>query len=112
MEAACRGAKEEGGLTVGLLPGSHQEEANPYVDIVIPTGLGEARNALVARSGLGAIAVGGSWGTLSEAAFVLQKGLPLVLINQWDQAFFERLGQSPFRTGSAAKAVDYILNPT
>ena len=63
MEAACRGAKSAGGLTVGIIPGADRNEANDYVDVVLPTGIGYARNALVAYSGQAVIAVGGSSGT-------------------------------------------------
>ncbi len=78
MEAACRGAKEEGGLTVGVLPGEVHGEANPYVDVELPTGLGEARNALVVRAGEAVIAVAGGWGTLSEIALARKMGRPVI----------------------------------
>ncbi len=78
MEAACRGAKEEGGITVGVLPGEDHEEANPYVDVKLPTGLGEARNALVVRAGEAVIAVAGGWGTLSEISLARKMGRPVI----------------------------------
>lgn len=78
MEAACRGAKAAGGLTVGILPSYDRTDANPYVDIVICTGLGEARNTLVAATGAVLIAVGGEWGTLSEIALALKIGRPVI----------------------------------
>lgn len=84
MEAACRGAKEAQGMTVGILPVSSAEEANPYVDIVIPTGMGFARNAIIINSCDGVIAVGGSYGTLSEMAFALQREIPLVSLKSWN----------------------------
>ena len=68
MEAAARGAKSAGGLTVGILPGISQQEANPYIDIAIATGMGEARNVIIARSCGALIAVEGMYGTLSEIA--------------------------------------------
>jgi uncharacterized protein (TIGR00725 family) len=74
MEAACRGAKEAGGSTVGILPGLDREAANPFVDVALPTGLGEARNALVVRAADALIAVGGAYGTLSEIALALKGG--------------------------------------
>jgi uncharacterized protein (TIGR00725 family) len=80
MEAVCRGAKAEGGLTVGILPSHNRAEANPYVDIVICTGLGEARNMLVSSSGAALIAVGGEWGTLSEIALALKIGRPVITL--------------------------------
>jgi uncharacterized protein (TIGR00725 family) len=78
MAAACKGAKEADGLTVGILPGYDRAAANPFVDIVICTGLGEARNMLVVASGLAVIAVGGEWGTLSEIALARKIGRPVV----------------------------------
>ena len=83
MEAACRGAKSAGGTTVGILPGDGRSSANPYVDIAIPTGMGEMRNALLVRSVDAVIAVGGEYGTLSEIAFALKTGTPVVGINTW-----------------------------
>ena len=83
MGAACRGAKSAGGTTVGILPGSDPSAANPWVDIVIPTGLGEARNALVVRSAASVIAVGGGYGTLSEVAIALRLGTPVIGIDTW-----------------------------
>lgn len=86
MEAACRGAARAGGLTVGLLPGDDPEAANPWVAVVIPTGLGEARNTLVARAGRALIAVGGGHGTLSEVAFALKTGRRVVALRSWGLA--------------------------
>jgi uncharacterized protein (TIGR00725 family) len=86
MEAACRGAKEDGGRTVGILPGSDRAAANPHVDVAIATGLGEARNALVVRAADVLIAVGGAYGTLSEIALALKTGTPVVGIRSWELA--------------------------
>jgi uncharacterized protein (TIGR00725 family) len=83
MEAACRGARRAGGLTVGILPGDEPGAANPYVDVVIPTGMGEMRNALVVRAGEAAIAVAGEYGTLSEIALALRMGKPVVGLHTW-----------------------------
>jgi uncharacterized protein (TIGR00725 family) len=83
MEAACRGAQRAGGLTVGILPGDDPDAANPYVDVAIATGLGEARNAIVARTARAVVAIGGRYGTLSEIAFALKRGLPVVGVNTW-----------------------------
>ncbi len=80
MEAAARGAADAGGLTVGLLPGADARAANPFISVPLPTGLGEARNALVARTGDAVIAIGGGWGTLSEVAFARKVGIPVVLL--------------------------------
>jgi uncharacterized protein (TIGR00725 family) len=84
MEAACRGAKEAGGTTVGLLPGRDRDDANPYVDIAVATGLGEARNALVVRTADALIAIGGGYGTLSEIALALRTGKRVVGLGTWE----------------------------
>lgn len=86
MEAACRGARSRGGTTVGLLPGSDRAAANGWVQIAIPTGLGEGRNALVVRSADALVAVGGGWGTLSEIALALKAGRPVIGIGSWELA--------------------------
>jgi hypothetical protein len=83
MAAACRGAKAAGGLTVGLLPGGDPAAANPWVDVVIPTGLGEARNALVVGSAAAVVAVGGEYGTLSEIGLALRAGKPVIGLGTW-----------------------------
>lgn len=77
MTAACRGASEAGGHTIGILPGSDPAAANPYVDTAIATGMGNLRNGLVALNCDGAIAINGSTGTLSEIALVLDRGRPV-----------------------------------
>ena len=84
MAAACRGAKSGGGLTIGILPGTHRSQANPYVDIPIVTGIGEARNAIITRTAQAVIAIGGSYGTLSEIAFALAFGVPVVGLGTWE----------------------------
>ena len=84
MEASCRGAKSEGGLTIGIIPGSSKKEANPYVDIPIVTGISEARNIIVVRSSNDIIAIGGGFGTLSEIAFALKLEIPVIGINTWE----------------------------
>jgi uncharacterized protein (TIGR00725 family) len=86
MEAACRGAKAAGGTTVGILPGFDRGEANDFVDVAIPTGLGEARNALVVRAADVLIAVGGGWGTLSEIALALRAGKRVIGLSTWEVA--------------------------
>lgn len=84
MAAACRGAKAHGGRTVGILPGRDPASANPWVDLAIPTGFGEARNALVVRSAQAVIAVGGGYGTLSEIALALKAGMRVIGLRTWD----------------------------
>ncbi len=78
MAAAAEGAAEQGGLVLGLLPGDDPNAAAPGVSIPVPTGLGEARNALVVKASEAVVAVAGSWGTLSEASFCMKLGVPLV----------------------------------
>jgi uncharacterized protein (TIGR00725 family) len=80
MEAACRGAAAEGGLTVGVLPGRDGRAANPYVALPLPTGMGEMRNALLVRFADAVIAIGGEWGTLSEVALAMKMSIPAVLL--------------------------------
>jgi uncharacterized protein (TIGR00725 family) len=92
MEAACQGAKAGGGVTIGILPGTDRREANPYVDIPIVTGIGVARNAIIARTAQVAVAVGGSYGTLSEIAFALAFGVPVVGLGTWE---VQRKGHPP-----------------
>ena len=84
MEAACRGARSRGGTTVGLLPGVDREDANGWVLLAIPTGLGEARNALVVRAADAVVAIGGAWGTLSEIALALKVGKPVIGLDTWE----------------------------
>ena len=83
MEAAARGARAAGGITLGIIPSSQKNDANEYIDIVIPTGLGEARNLLVVRTADVVIAFGGQYGTLSEMAFALQAGKPVISMSNW-----------------------------
>ncbi len=83
MAAACRGAKSAGGTTVGVLPETDPGTANPWVDVVIPTGLGEARNAIVVRSAGAVVAIDGEYGTLSEIALALRSGVPVIGLGTW-----------------------------
>ena len=83
MEAAAEGAKEAGGLTVGILPGESAEPANRFIDVPLPTGLGAYRNAVIARSCDAAIAIRGGYGTLSEIAFALRLKTPVVGLQTW-----------------------------
>ncbi len=84
MEAACRGAKEAGGTTIGILPGIDKHEANAYIDIPIVTGIRDARNTIIARTADGFIAVAGEYGTLSEIAFAKKFGKPIVSLRSWN----------------------------
>jgi len=84
MEGAARGAKKAGGLTIGILPGSNDYEANPFIDVPIVTGFGIARNVVVVRTSEVIIAIQGEYGTLSEIAFALQLKIPIVGLKTWE----------------------------
>ena len=84
MAGACRGARDAGGMTLGILPGLDRSEANPHVEVALATGLGEARNALVVRAADALVAVGGGYGTLSEIALALKGGKRVVGIGSWE----------------------------
>ena len=103
MEAACRGARAGGGMTVGILPGHEREAANEFVDVALATGLGEARNALVVRAADALIAVGGGYGTLSEIALALKAGKRVVGLDTWEIDGVER-------ADSAERAVALALS--
>jgi uncharacterized protein (TIGR00725 family) len=84
MEAVSRGAATAGGTVLGILPGADRSEANEHVTVVVSTGMGEMRNPLIVRAADAVIAVGGAYGTLSEIAFALRTGVPVVGIGTWD----------------------------
>ena len=109
MEAVCRGAKSAGGTTVGILPGDERAEANAYVDVAIPTGLGEGRNALVVRAADALIAVGGEWGTLSEIALAMRAGKRVVGIGTWELSKAGREVEGVIHARDAAEAVKLAL---
>ena len=83
MEAVCRGAKAEGGTTIGILPGRDTKDANVYVDIPIVTTMGFSRNVIVVNTGEAVIAVGGAFGTLSEIGHALGDGIPVIGLKTW-----------------------------
>lgn len=85
MQAAARGAKENGGLTIGILPDYDKESANPSIDVVVATGLGHARNILVAASGDLIVALPGSHGTRSEISIALKLGRPVIGVRAWGE---------------------------
>jgi len=95
MEAACRGAKSLNGTTIGILPGTSKSECNPYIDYPIVTGMGHGRNIIVAGSSDAIIAIGGSYGTLSEIAFALRLKIPIIGINTWDVSPDIKKAQTP-----------------
>lgn len=84
MEAACKGAKAAGGVTIGVLPTKDITDANRYVDIPIATGLGHGRNLIIINSAKALIAIAGKYGTLSEIGFALQSGKKVFGLNTWD----------------------------
>jgi hypothetical protein len=110
MEAVCRGAKSKGGLTVGILPGQDSSMANPWVDIPVVTGIGEARNVVVVKSAQAVIAVGGSYGTLSEIAYALKSRIPVIGLNTWSLSRNGQEDDSIVRVQSAAEAVDKAIS--
>jgi uncharacterized protein (TIGR00725 family) len=85
MEAACRGAAQAGGVTVGLLPGEDPRAANRWVSVPLATGLGELRNGLIVRVAQAVVAIHGGWGTLSEVAFARKIGRPVVAVGDWGE---------------------------
>jgi uncharacterized protein (TIGR00725 family) len=109
MEAACRGAHAGGGLTVGILPGRDRDEANRHVDVAIPTGMGEARNALVVRAADAVVAVAGEYGTLSEIALALQAGIPVVGLDTWELGRDGKVVDAVVRGEGPAEAVARAL---
>jgi uncharacterized protein (TIGR00725 family) len=106
MGAVCRGAMSKGGSTVGILPGEDPSLANPWVGIPVVTGLGEARNVVVVKSAQAVIAIGGGYGTLSEIAYALKSGIPVIGLNTWSLSRNGREDDSITRVHSAAEAVD------
>ena len=101
MEAVCRGAKRSGGTTIGFLPGEERGAANDYVDIALTTGLGEMRNMLIVQASDVVIAVGGEFGTLSELAFALRIGRPVVGLGTWELS----------KKGEVADAIHVVDDP-
>ncbi len=101
MEAACKGAKKQNGLTVGILPSSNGKDVNRYVDVKIPTGLGYARNILVVRAADAVVAIDGEYGTLSEIAFAFNEAKLIVGIDTWEIEGIKKVN-------SAKEAISYI----
>jgi len=103
MEGACKGAKEAGGLTIGVLPGEQVHDANPFVDVPIATGMGIGRNIVIVRTAQVVVAVDGSFGTLSELAFALQLNKPVVGLETWD------VSEKIVKTSTPVEAVNEII---
>ena len=103
MEAAARGAKAAGGMTLGILPGLDRREANAFIDVPITTGLAEGRNLVLVRTADAVIALAGEYGTLSEIALALKIGKPVVSLQSWE------IGPEVVRAEDAADAVAKAL---
>ncbi|MFC2044547.1 TIGR00725 family protein [Chloroflexota bacterium] len=110
MEAACRGTSLEGGVTIGILPSDNPLTANPYVQIAIATGMGYARNIAVVKSARAVIAIGGSYGTLSEIAHARQSNIPVIGLNTWQLAKDSQIDSSIIPAENAREAVEKALN--
>ncbi|GAB4539101.1 MAG: TIGR00725 family protein [Anaerolineae bacterium] len=109
MAAACRGARTVGGLTIGVLPGYNAADANPYVEVPVVTGMGEARNVIIVRTASAVIAVGGEFGTLSEIAFALKLGRPVIGLGTWELARKGRPVEAILKAETAEEAVRLAL---
>jgi uncharacterized protein (TIGR00725 family) len=101
MKAVCKGAKEENGVTIGIIPSYDKNDANEYVDIVIPTGLGYARNVLVVQTADVVVALSGEYGTLSEIAYALQFNKLVISLGSWDIP-------GTIKVNSVKEAIKYI----
>jgi len=110
MEEVCRGARSQGGLTVGILPGEDPGVANQWVDIPIATGVGYGRNMAVVKSAQAVIAIGGNYGTLSEIAYALKSGIPVIGLNTWTLSRTGKRDNSIIRVSTAEEAVDRAIS--
>lgn len=109
MDAAARGAKDAGGIVIGLLPGDDRLGASEHLTVAIPTGLGEARNALIGRTADAVIAIGGEWGTLSEIALAMKMGRRVVGIDTWELSKGRRRVEGVHWAGTPEEAVRLAL---
>lgn len=105
MEAACKGASDEGGLTIGILPGDNRQTANEYVKIPIVTGIGYARNVAVVKTAQAVIAIDGSYGTLTEIGHALQSGIPVIGLGTWSLSINGREDNNIISAKSPKEAV-------
>ncbi len=110
MDAAARGAKEAGGVAVGILPGVNRDGASKNLHIAIPTGMGEARNAIIARCADAVIAVCGEFGTLSEIGLALKMGKPVIGLNTWHLSRDGREDQTIKQANTPEEAVNLAVN--
>lgn len=106
MAAACRGAKLESGLTIGILPGDNPLSANEHVDLPIATGLGHARNFAVVQSAQAVIAIDGDYGTLSEIAIALKCAIPVIGLKTWS---LMKNGKTDSSIISASDSADAVI---
>ena len=107
MAAASRGAAGAGGMVIGMLPGDGRDDANEWVTVAIPTGIGELRNGLIVRTADAMVAVGGAYGTLSEIALGLHSGLKVYGLHTWEIEGIEKVatpGEAVQRALAAARA--------
>ena len=109
MEDACRGARAEGGLTIGVIPGDDPKSANPYVQIPIVTGIGYARNVIIVKTAQAIIAVGGGYGTLTELGYALDSKKPVIGLKTWKFSRNNRMDKSIIRVNNAKEAVSKAL---
>jgi uncharacterized protein (TIGR00725 family) len=106
MQAACKGASDEGGITIGILPGENRRDANPYVRIPIMTGIGYARNVAVVKSSQAIIAIDGSYGTLTEIGYALQSGIPVIGLKTWTVSINDKQDKKIIRAKNPKEAVE------
>lgn len=109
MEAACKGAQSEGGITIGILPGDSRRSANKYVSIPIITGIGSARNLIVVKSAQAVIAIGGGYGTLSEISFALKNGLSVIGLKTWSFSRNDQVDRSLIQAEDPVTAVNLAI---
>ncbi len=109
MEAACKGASDEGGLTIGILPGDSRKAANRYVKIPIVTGIGYARNVAVVKTSQAVIAIDGSYGTLTEIGYALQAKIPVIGLDTWALSIDGQKDTNIIRAKGAKDAVDKAM---
>jgi uncharacterized protein (TIGR00725 family) len=110
MEAACRGAAIESGITIGILPGDDPAMANPYVNIPIASGVGFARNIAVVKSAQAVIAIDGDYGTLTEIAFALKSGISVIGLKTWSMSRNGQEDKSIIKADDAVDAVEKAIS--
>jgi len=110
MESVCKGAKKNGGTTIGILPGVDPLDSNEYIDIPICTGLGNGRNLLVIRAGQAVIAIGGAYGTLSEIGLALSESKQVIGLNTWSLMKNEKIDCGIIVADSPEQAVEIAIS--